>query len=111
MNPTSHFMSHPKYILFQSILPNQGEFSVFPLSSFTISLSKFNSLSLSLADSNILFRRFILSELLGGGLLSMTVKYLKSVPLKNVCIICDLHCVPDILDNSLSPIPSDSVHP
>ena len=102
-NPINRFISRPtENITFQSVLFSQGEFSVFPDSSLIISLSNCASLSLSFADSNIWFKRFILSELFGGGLLSMTTKYLTSVPWKNVCIVCDFHRGSfNISDNSI----------
>jgi len=101
MNPIRYFISHFRNIFFQFVLSNQGEFSVFPLFSFTIFLSKSNFLSLSLIDFNIWFRSFIFSELLeGGGLLSMTAKNFVSIFGKNIWIICDFYYWSKKSDNS-----------
>lgn len=111
VNSIKHFMSYLGNIFFQSILLNQSEFSIFPLSSLIISLSNYDSLFLNLIDSNIWSKRFVLSKLLGGGLSTVIVKYFLFTFRKNIYIFCDFHHVSDILLNNLEEyISLDFVH-
>ena len=103
INSIRYFIFYLRNIFFQFIFLNQDEFSIFSLSFFIISFFNHNSSFLSLIDFNIWFRRFIFSELLEEELLSMTIKYLTSMPWKNVWIIYDFHHdLSNILDNSIA---------